>query len=167
MEKVDFNDNLNKLTQQLPQGVFLTVKDGEKINTMTIGWALSGRIWNENCLLVAVRYSRHTYEMMENTDEFVVSVPKEGVMKKELSFCGTKSGRDFDKFNECNLTPFYVDESNVPLIKECDLHFVCKKVYQQSMEPSLIGADFIHKKYCDKDYHVMYYGQVISTYKND
>lgn len=165
MEKVIYNDYLKDLSKQLPKGAFLTIKDNEKINTMTIGWALGGRLWNKPVLMVAVRYSRYTYDMIENSEEFTVSVPKEGTLKDELAFCGTKSGRDFDKFKECNLTPVYVDNVKTPIIKECQLHYVCKKVYQQSMEPSLIKDDSVSNHYSDKDYHVLYFGEIIETYK--
>lgn len=32
------------LDKQLPKGVFLTVKDNDKVNTMVIGWATVGKV---------------------------------------------------------------------------------------------------------------------------
>lgn len=165
MIKVDLNNCLNEFVEQLPKGAFLTVKSVEKVNTMTIGWGLGGIMWSKPMLMVAVRYSRYTYELIEKANDFTVSVPKFNTMKEELMFCGTKSGRDYDKFKECNLTLMNVEESTIPIIKECDLHFVCRKVYQQSMEPSLIKSDNVANKYKDNNFHVMYYGEILNIYK--
>lgn len=52
--------------------------------------------------MVAVRESRHTFGLMEKADDFTVTVPISDY-KKEVGFCGTKSGRNFDKFKECDL----------------------------------------------------------------
>ncbi len=165
MKKISFNNYLNDFAKQLPAGAFLTVKNKDKINTMTIGWGLGGIMWSKPVLMVAVRYSRFTYKLIENEQEFTVSVPKSGTLKDELIFCGSNSGRDLDKFEECNLTPIYVDNIKTPVIEECELHFICKNIYQQSMEPSLIKSDYVNSKYPNNDYHVLYFGEIIETLK--
>jgi hypothetical protein len=45
----------------IKKGAFLTVKAGDAVNTMTIGWATMGHIWRKDVLMVAVRKSRHTF----------------------------------------------------------------------------------------------------------
>ena len=165
MKKIGFEDSLHRLTMQLPKGVFLnTAKDGQ-CNTMTIGWAMCGIIWSRPVITVAVRYSRHTYKLIEGADEFALSVPKPGTMLEELKFAGTESGRNYDKFAELNLVKLFADSSNVPLIKGCGLHYTCKTVYQQSMEPSNIKSDSVDRFYNSHDYHVLYYGEVTGVYE--
>ena len=39
------------------QGALLTVKSKDKLNTMTIGWATLGRVWNKPIMTVLVRFS--------------------------------------------------------------------------------------------------------------
>ena len=73
-----------KILEQLPKGAFLTVKNGEKMNVMTIGWGNIGFIWGKPIFTALVRYSRYTYELLENSGEFAVCVPKKDSMKKEL-----------------------------------------------------------------------------------
>ncbi|MCG4586306.1 flavin reductase, partial [Anaerosalibacter bizertensis] len=102
-KEVNFNDYSKEALEQINNGAFLTVKSGDEVNTMTIGWGNIGVIWSMPIFTVAVRYSRHTYNLLENSDEFTVSIPIKIDMKKELAFCGTKSGRDVNKFKECNL----------------------------------------------------------------
>jgi flavin reductase (DIM6/NTAB) family NADH-FMN oxidoreductase RutF len=60
---------------------------------MTIGWGLVGRLWREPVFMVAVRPSRHTFKLIEETDVFTVNVPSDG-MDATIDYCGTVSGRD-------------------------------------------------------------------------
>jgi flavin reductase (DIM6/NTAB) family NADH-FMN oxidoreductase RutF len=160
-----FQDYAPMLIEQLPKGVFLTTGDDNDKNTMTIGWATVGRIWNKPMVVVAVRYTRHTYELLEKTKEFTVSIPIDDKMKEELKFCGTKSGRDFDKFSECNLAYQKGKEVNVPALTGCKYHYECKVVYQQAMEPAALNDELKTRFYKgNNDYHVLYYGEIVANY---
>ncbi|WP_427340553.1 flavin reductase family protein [Caloranaerobacter sp. DY30410] len=153
-----------EVLEQLPKGAFLTVKHKDKINTMTIGWGNIGFIWNKPIFTVAVRYSRYTYELLEKAKEFTISVPLNKDLKKELAFCGTKSGRDFDKFKECNLSCENGKVLSTPIVGDCELHYECKVVYQQAMEPALIDEHIKQKFYPNQNYHILYYGEIVACY---
>ncbi|MCL5781679.1 MAG: flavin reductase family protein [Firmicutes bacterium] len=163
-EDVKYNDYLKELLEQLPKGAFLTVKDEGKLNTMTIGWGTIGFIWQKPVFVVMVRKSRYTYQLLENAKEFTVSIPLRKELKKELALCGTKSGRELDKFKEGNLTPEPGKVVNTPVIGECDLHYECRVIYQQSMEPALVAENIKKLAYPKGDYHVMYYGEIVACY---
>ena len=45
MQTRDYLDNADALMARIKQGAFLTVKAGEAVNTMTIGWATIGINW--------------------------------------------------------------------------------------------------------------------------
>ena len=104
MKQVSFEEVSEKFMKKLQKGAFLTVKNNDDINTMTIAWGSIGFMWNRPMLTVMVRYSRYSYDLIDGNNEFTVSVPSPGQLKVALGFCGTKSGRDYDKFNECGLT---------------------------------------------------------------
>lgn len=161
---ITYNEMSKEMLDQLQKGAFLTVKGDEELNTMTIGWGNIGYIWNKPVFMVAVRYSRYTYELIEKTNEFTVSVPLTKDMKKELAICGTKSKREIDKFKECNLTAKKGKVVDIPIIDECDLHYECKMVYKQAMEPGMIDKSIKEAKYTDNDYHVLYYGEIVASY---
>jgi flavin reductase (DIM6/NTAB) family NADH-FMN oxidoreductase RutF len=165
MELNIFEQMGTAMKQVADNGAFLTVKSGNKVNTMTIGWALLGRMWSKPMMVVAVRYSRYTYELLQKSDSFSVSVPLKEEMKKELAFCGSKSGRDVDKFQACKMTAQDGKNENTSIVKECNLHYECKIVYKQTLEPELIQTDYIRKAYDNHDYHVMIYGEVLSCYE--
>lgn len=164
LKEISFNEYSKELIEQLPKGAFLTVKSGDKVNTMSIGWGAIGVIWNKPTFTIAVRYSRYTYQLLENATEFTVSIPLKKDMKKELSYCGTKSGRDVDKFKDCNLTAKKGKNVDTPIIEECDLHYECKIVYKQAMEPGLISKEIKDSAYSNGNYHVLYYGEIVGSY---
>ena len=47
-------------------------------------------------------------------------------MINEVDYCGTKSGRNVDKFAETGLTPEPAIHVKPPLIKECPVNLECK-----------------------------------------
>lgn len=165
---VGYNEYSREFLDQLAgDGAFLTVKDGEQANIMAIGWGNIGYMWGKPVLTIMVRYSRNTYDLLENADEFTVSLPKKNELKKELLYCGRYSGREVDKFKECPLTP--LDGKNVvtPVIKECALHFECKTIYRQVMEPGLLAHDIQKKCYKNHDYHRFYIGEIVASYRTE
>ncbi|HEX3012072.1 MAG TPA: flavin reductase family protein [Syntrophomonadaceae bacterium] len=155
-----------QLLQELPAGAFLSVKAAEQINTMTIGWGAIGYIWQRPILLVAIRHSRYTYGLIEKSGEFTVSIPAGVELKKQLKICGTKSGRDIDKFSTCSLTAQKGRKLDSPVVKECNLFFECQVVYHQAMDPDNLDESIKSKSYKDNDYHTMYYGEIVACYTN-
>ncbi|MFW6389945.1 MAG: flavin reductase family protein, partial [Halanaerobiales bacterium] len=143
---------------------FLTVKNNDKLNTMTIGWGTIGYIWGKPIFMVMVRKSRYTYEIIEKAEDFTVSLPENGKMKNELGFCGTKSGRDFNKFKECQLTAVPSQKVKTPIIDECTLHFECDIIYKLDMD-NVNNFDIINDKwYPDDNYHTLYFGEIVDSY---
>lgn len=167
MKPVEFDQVQNLLAEQLKYGVFLTVAVDGVVNTMTIAWGNSGQMWDKKSFTVAVRHSRYTFELMERAEYFTISVPKKGTLKRELTVCGTLSGRDTNKIETAGLTAEYLPEIPVPVIEACELHFVCKMAYKQAMDPSLIQADYVKNKYKTHDYHTLYFGEVVGTYMRE
>ncbi|MGI6365303.1 MAG: flavin reductase family protein [Bacillota bacterium] len=165
MKHVHHAEYLPQALAQLPAGAFLTVRSGDLLNTMTIGWAVAGRIWNRPVLVVAVRFSRYTYEIISKSDEFTVSFPLDNDLKKELALCGTKSGRDIDKFKECNLTAQPGQVVATPVIGQCALHYECRIIHKQVMEPGLLDLDIDDRFYKDRDYHTLYFGEIVACYR--
>lgn len=163
--ELNYLDFSSKAIEQFSKGgAFFTVKGEKRVNTMTIGWGFIGKMWNKPMFIAAVRYSRFTYKLLKETDEFTVSFPLHGQLQKELAFCGKKSGRNYDKFEECMIELEEGDVLDTPVIKDCNLHYECKVAYRQTLEPELIKEDFIEEKYENNDYHVMIYGEIVSCH---
>lgn len=151
----------------LEKGVFLTTAADGKANTMTISWGSIGHIWNKPIFMVMVRPSRYSYELLEKHPEFTVSFPLNDELKKALSICGSHSGRDGDKFERANLHTQPSKIVNVPIIQECGLHYECKIVHKQAMVPEFFNESYDGKWYPEKNYHTMYYGEIVACYRTD
>lgn len=165
MIDMPYNDLSPQVLEQLAKGVFLTVGDAYKANVMTIGWGNIGFIWGRPIFMVLVRYSRYTYKLLEERKEFSVSVPLSRDMKKELTFCGTNSGRDYDKFKECSLTPASPKVLSTPVVGECDRFYECSVVCRQAIEPGSLDQGIKDAFYPVQDYHVLYYGEIKASYQ--
>ena len=164
MKEVDFNRYLTEITASIAKGAFVTVKSGNNLNTMTIGWGSIGYIWNKPIFTVLVRKSRYTYDLIEQADHFTVSIPLVGTLKKELAFCGSKSGRDYDKFKECSLLAIPGIKVETPVIGGCKFHYECSIVFKQAMSPVELNPEYDQQWYQDKDYHTIYYGEILASY---
>ena len=155
-------DSINKIRE----GAFLTVKSGNGLNTMTIGWATFGVVWRKPIMMVAVRSSRHTFGIIEAAKDFTVTVPAGG-MEKELAFCGSKSGRDVDKFKECNLETADSRQVASPIIKTPGRHYECRIVYKSAMDPAHLDKGYDSSLYPKKDYHTLYFGEILACYETE
>jgi flavin reductase (DIM6/NTAB) family NADH-FMN oxidoreductase RutF len=65
-KKINFAELSKEFLDQLQKGAFLTVKSGTQVNMMTIAWGSLGFMWNKLMFTAMVRYSRHTYDLLEN-----------------------------------------------------------------------------------------------------
>jgi len=167
LKQVDIGQVADSILDQISKGIFLTVKDGGRVNTMTIGWGTFGRMWNRPVFMVMVRYSRFTYELIEKADAFTVSVPLNGKFKQALAVCGSKSGRDIDKFKECGLVAKPGQKVDTPVIDGCDIHVECRIVYKQPLAPEQLPKGIIDTSYKDGDFHVLYYGEILGVYEKE
>lgn len=165
-KQIPYEHYASQFLTQLPRGAFLTVKAGERINTMTIGWGSIGYMWKRPIMTVMVRQSRYTYQLMEEAADFSVSLPVQGELKQDLSIAGTKSGRDIDKFKECKLTAKNAQEIASPIIGECDLIFECRPVFKQIMEADKLSPE-IQEYYANNDLHVIYYAEILTCYTRE
>jgi flavin reductase (DIM6/NTAB) family NADH-FMN oxidoreductase RutF len=164
---VKFTENLQEAMDNLhKKGAFLTVKDGEKVNTMTISWGNVGFEWNKPIFTALVRKSRYTHELIESSREFTVSIPSDGNLQETLAFCGTKSGRDVDKFEKCELKLEASKNVDTPVIAKCGFIYECRVVYKQDMDLSLLSEEIKRAAYPDEDYHTIYYGEIVACYNN-
>ncbi|MBN2449295.1 MAG: flavin reductase family protein [Lentisphaeria bacterium] len=155
---------LNEVMEQLPRGAFLTVKYGNRLNTMTIGWGTAGVVWTRPIFMAAVRLSRHTFRLIEPAGNFTVSVPSDDSCRQALAFCGTKSGRDCDKFRECGLGTVPSRTVSTPIVDIAGLHFECKTVVREAMSPDLMDPALL-ELYPKRDYHTMYFGEILAAYR--
>lgn len=143
------------------QWALVTVGTKEKFNMMTIGWGTLGTLWGSPYAIVFVRPSRYTYEFMEKHDTFSITTFT-SKYKNILNLCGSKSGRDIDKMEIDGLTP--VEKEGTVYFEESEVTLICKKQYFNDLIPERIPTKVEHQYYKGKDYHRVYYGEILRCY---
>ena len=111
--------------------VLVSVGNEEKSNIFTVAW--TGIINSQPPkTYVSVRKERYSYEFIKNTQEFVINIPSCDLVKA-TDWCGVRSGRDFDKWEEMKLTKIKSSSVSVPSIDECPICLECKVVGEQEL----------------------------------
>ena len=169
IREVDVWDYAGHIMKTIGSGILLTTACEGKYNTMTIGWGKIGVVWSRPVFEVLVRESRYTKEFLDKTGEFTVNVPFGKIDKKILAVCGTKSGRDMDKFAELGLTAVPGQTVAAPGILELPLTLECKVLYKQVQDPEAIDKACFDRYYGkgthnEGDYHTVYYGEITKAY---
>lgn len=163
MKKIDIKElKGNAVSLFDDKWCLITAGTKDSYNTMTASWGAMGELWNKDVCFCFIRPQRYTYEFTEKNDLFTLSFFGEEY-RKALSFCGSKSGRDYDKAKETGLTPKEIDGSMT--FEESEIVIVLKKVAVQDINPEgFIDETIDEKCYPQKDYHRMYIGEVVSCY---
>ena len=155
-----FNTNIFQLWDD--QWFLVTSGDYQKglYNTMTVSWGYFGIMWNKPMAVVVVRPVRHTFEFIEQYDTFTLTAFPEKY-RKALNLLGTKSGRDGDKITEAGLKVCASEKIAAPGFNEAELIVECKKSYWDDYKPENFVDPGIEKNYPKKDYHRIYYGEIL------
>ena len=105
--------------------VMVSVADENgKANIITVAWA--GTVCtNPPMVSISVRPSRFTYDIIDQTGEFVINLTNERLVKA-CDYCGVVSGRDVDKFQKTRLTPLPMAHVKAPGIAESPVCIECK-----------------------------------------
>ncbi len=99
-------------------------RPGEKPNIITIAWA--GTICSDPAMVsISVRKERYSYNILRQTGEFVINLTTRN-LAKAADYCGVRSGRDTDKFQDMKLTPLESKEILAPGIAESPVNIECK-----------------------------------------
>ena len=166
---IDLWEYAGAILEQVGTAALVTAKADGEVNPMTIGWGTLGVQWGKPIFIVFVRQSRHTKTLLDKNGEFTINVPMGDIDKNILSVCGTKSGRNMDKFAELGLTEEAPEMISVPAIKELPLTLECKVIYKQDQDPTAIAKENDDRYYAkgtanENDYHTAYYGQIVAAY---
>lgn len=164
LKKVDFNRYLKDAVEQLPKGAFLCSKDGDKDNVMSIGWGAFGSMWGRPIVIVCVRPSRYSHEIIDKTSEFTLSIPFNQSQKDNINFCGSYSGRDKDKFEEPSIIKGKGQVLDIPIIENCQLFYECRVLTKQRLTEEIADPKIKELYYAHGNYHDIYYAEILDCY---
>ena len=168
-KQIDAFDYAGDICKAMKKGILLTTKADDKVNTMTIGWGMIGVEWGKPIFLALVRESRFTRELVDQGGDFTVNIPWGQIDPKILGYCGTKSGRDVNKFTQMGLTAVEASKISAPAIAQLPLTLECKVLHRQLQELDREVDASVAKYYPEnaegkRDLHYMYFAEILDAY---
>ncbi len=107
----------------LPAALISCGATPDEYNVLTASWV--GTICsNPPMCYVSIRPERYSHPIIERNMAFVINLTTEE-LARVTDWCGVRSGKDYDKFAECGLTPVPSDKVAAPYIKEAPLSIEC------------------------------------------
>ena len=167
--EVNIWDYAGKILEVMDKGILMTTAAGDEKNTMIIGWGHLGIIWGKPTFCAYVRESRHTKKLVDQNREFTVNIPLGAIDKNIVAVCGSKSGRDMDKFEALGLETEPGMTVSVPGIRQLPLTLECKVLYQQDQDAAAIDEAALNRYYTKgtrngEDFHTLYIGEITAAY---
>lgn len=96
----------------------------ERPNIITVAWA--GTVCSDPAMLsVSIRKERYSHDIIKESGEFVVNLVT-AELTRACDWCGVRSGKDFDKFEEMKLTEYTSEYMDAPAISESPVNIYCK-----------------------------------------
>ena len=147
------------------QWLLLTSGTLEDCNMMTVAWGSVGCMWGKPFAQIVVRPQRHTHKYLEANDSFTLcGFPEE--FREDLQTLGTLSGRDGDKLAKTKLTIMQSSKVSAPSYGQASLILECRKIYRQKFDPEGFVDASIANQYPSRDYHTVYFGEILAAFSN-
>ncbi len=104
--------------------VLVSSKNKKEESIITLAWV--GTLCSDPPTIgISLTKSRYSYELIKKSKEFIVNIPTKS-MKDEVQLCGTKSGREIDKWQECKFSRIKGKKVDAYYIDECPVNIECK-----------------------------------------
>ena len=154
------NSSFN-FAKEIGKGALLSATNEQgEINTMTVSWGTAGVLWNKEVVTVFVRPGRYTYEFCERGETLTLSFFGEE-RRDTLTYCGTKTGRDVDKFAVCDLK--YKLENGACIFDDARTTIVLKKLYAEDLKNECFFDKSPLVNYKNGDFHRAYTCEIIEV----
>ena len=158
----------SNVLKMLDKGAFLTTKSGQKKNTMVISWGAVGEMWGKPMIMIMIRRSRYTRELLDESQDFTVTFADPEKLKEELDFCGKESGRNVNKLAKLGMVTKDSKYVEASIIDTPALHFECKIFYKTEVNgEGLASAADYDEFYADGDMHTLYFAEIVEAYETE
>ncbi|WP_029905553.1 flavin reductase family protein [Prevotella sp. 10(H)] len=137
------------LIYPLPAAMISCGSNPDEYNIITLSW-LGTICTNPPMCYISVRPERHSYNIIKKNMEFVINITTEE-LAHTTDWCGVRSGKDFNKFEEMKLTPGKASIVKAPIIEESPLSIECRVKEIMSLgSHDMFIADVVNVKADDK-----------------
>jgi flavin reductase (DIM6/NTAB) family NADH-FMN oxidoreductase RutF len=112
------------LIYPLPAAMISCGSNPDEYNIITLSW-LGTICTNPPMCYISIRPERHSYNIIKRNMEFVINITTEE-LAYATDWCGVRSGKDFNKFEEMKLTTGKALIVQAPVIEESPLNIECR-----------------------------------------
>jgi flavin reductase (DIM6/NTAB) family NADH-FMN oxidoreductase RutF len=165
MKRIDIGELALRPFRILDKEWALLVAGSEKPNPMTVSWGGFGTLWNRPVATVFVRPTRHTFGLLNIEPEFTLNFLPAS-MRPALDLCGSRSGRDGDKWAAAKITQEPSEAVKVPRVKGARCVLECRVVATLDLDPGRFLDPSIEDLYPARDYHRVFLGQVLAAWES-
>ncbi|MCX8014417.1 MAG: flavin reductase family protein [candidate division WOR-3 bacterium] len=119
-------NDISKLLSGFAGFPTVLVTCGDNIITVTLVHIFS---FSPLLIGIGIKPERYSFGLIKQNKEFVVNIPTKDILPA-VKFCGSKSGKIYDKFHETNLTKINSLSLKTVSIKECPINIECQVVQE-------------------------------------
>ncbi len=128
MNREDFS-KVNMATKHPARVALAIVKDkNDNFNMITLEWFMKTSI-KPPMFAISIGHTRYSHDCLQNFRFFNLCLPSKEMVEVS-KICGSKSGRDIDKFEETEVKWFAGRLAKLPILKEAKANFECKIITQ-------------------------------------
>ena len=117
-----------ELASPFPYVLAVTVDKRDRPNIMGLSW-WTFTSWDPLMIAISVGHKKYSHECLDHHKEFVLCFPSEE-QARDSWLCGTKSGRNIDKFQETSFNPLPSKNVKPPTIEGATVAYECKVIKQ-------------------------------------
>jgi flavin reductase (DIM6/NTAB) family NADH-FMN oxidoreductase RutF len=144
----------------------LLVAGKNRPNPMTVSWGGLGTLWQRPMVTVYVRPTRFTYSLLVAHPEFTLNFLPES-RHEALDLCGTRSGRDLDKWDAAKIEKVPSELIAVPRVGGAELSLECRVLSTLDVDPARFLDPALEDLYPARDYHRVFLGEVLAAWAGE
>lgn len=124
-----------------------------KVNVITLEWFMKTSI-RPPMFAISVGHERYSHVALQENRHFNLVIPSTE-MREDVIFCGTKSGRDFDKIQERNMKTIIGKYKKLPILEDAVANFECKLVTQVNSGDHTIFVGEVKYSWVDESKEIL------------
>jgi len=144
---------VNQASKHPAKVALAIVKDkNDKYNMITLEWFMRTSI-KPPMFAISIGHTRYSHECLQDVRFFNLCLPSKE-MAKVSKICGSKSGRDIDKFEETGVEWFAGRLAKLPILKDAKANFECKIITQVRSGDHTIFVGEVKHSWVDEEKEV-------------
>ncbi len=153
MQRTDINNALPLIKHPAKIALAVCKKPDGKFNAITLEWFMRTSI-NPLIFAISIGHTRYSYECLQNTGHFNLVIPSRK-MRDFTVLCGSKSGRDIDKFEHCEHSTFAGRLAKLPIVRDALCNLECEIVTQVRTGDHTIFAGEVKYAWIDSEQEIL------------